>query len=147
MVRATLLIALLAILIPLGAYAKDNTAESLRGSTPLTDEDTPPRLKDFPKDALKSAPNYPGQPPSIPHGIRGYTITANNNPCLTCHNLADAHKFKATPIGISHFKDRDGNLLSDVSPSRYNCTQCHVAQKNAPPLIENLFKPVESLKP
>ena len=147
MIRATLFAALLIMLIPFEVQARDNTAESLRGSTPLEDEAAPPRLKDFPKDAPKTIPAYAGQPPSIPHGIRGYNITANNNPCLTCHNLANAHKFKATPIGTSHFKDRDGNLLSDVSPSRYNCTQCHVPQKDAPPLIENLFEPVESLKP
>ncbi|WP_281646794.1 nitrate reductase cytochrome c-type subunit [Parendozoicomonas sp. Alg238-R29] len=121
--------------------------ESLRGETPLLDDKTPPRLKDFPKEAGKFLPNYIGQPPLIPHAIRGYEISANNNACLACHSLDNAHKFKATPIGFSHFRDRDGNLLSDVSPSRYNCTQCHVPQKNAPPLIKNLFDPVESLKP
>ncbi|MTI14820.1 nitrate reductase cytochrome c-type subunit [Sansalvadorimonas verongulae] len=139
------------VLLSIGVVRADYDAmegepESLRGNTPLLDEKSPPRLKDFPKEIKKPLPNYVGQPPLIPHSIRGYDITANSNPCLACHSLENAPKFKATPIGVSHFRDRDGHMLPDVSPSRYNCTQCHVPQKNAPPLIENLFKPVKSLQ-
>ena len=39
----------------------------------------------------------------------------------------------------------DGKTLSDVSPRRYFCLQCHVTQADAAPLVENTFEPVESL--
>ncbi|MGD8350279.1 MAG: nitrate reductase cytochrome c-type subunit, partial [Gammaproteobacteria bacterium] len=37
-------------------------------------------------------------------------------------------------------------VLSDVSPRRYFCLQCHIEQTDAEPLIENTFKRVDSLQ-
>ncbi|EEZ41609.1 putative periplasmic nitrate reductase,cytochrome c-type protein [Photobacterium damselae subsp. damselae CIP 102761] len=36
--------------------------------------------------------------------------------------------------------------MSDVSPSRYFCQQCHVPQVDAKPLVGNQFKRVEALQ-
>ena len=43
-------------------------------------------------------------------------------------------------ISITHFMDRDGQVLADVTPRRYFCTECHVQQTDARPLVPNTFK-------
>ena len=131
----------------IGKVLSATETESLRGDTPLDENPTPPKLKDFPRETNKYQPNYIGQPPLIPHDIRGYEVSSNYNACMGCHSWENARTFKATPVGVSHYKDRDGKMLSDISPDRYNCTQCHVPQKNAPPLRKNLFEPLESVTP
>lgn len=89
--------------------------------------------------------NYLQQPPLIPHTVKGYTISKDFNKCLDCHAWNRVQETGATKIGISHFKDRDGKELDRVSPRRYFCTQCHVPQYNAKPLVTNTFKPVDSI--
>lgn len=81
------------------------------------------------------------QPPLIPHTIKGYTVTKNFNKCLDCHAWARAKESGATKISVTHFKDREGQELSSVSPRRYFCNQCHVPQSDAKPLVGNTFKP------
>ncbi len=85
------------------------------------------------------------QPPLIPHSIRGYQVDKDVNTCLACHSWKNARKWGATRVSVSHFYDRKGNQLADVSPDRYFCQQCHVTQDNAKPLVGNDFKPVQSL--
>ena len=126
--------------------AKPVEVESLRGPTAIPEESTPPMLKNYPKERTRPDLQYIGQPPLIPHSIRGYEITAKSNKCLMCHSWENAVTMNATRISITHFMDRDGKVLADVSPTRYFCTQCHVPQVNARPLIPSDFKPVESLK-
>ncbi|KEQ16192.1 nitrate reductase [Endozoicomonas numazuensis] len=120
--------------------------ESLRGAAPVGEVPAAPDLKKYPKEQVPMDLQFVGQPPLIPHSIRGYQITANSNKCLTCHAWENAASTGAPRIGISHFRDRDGKVLADVSPSRYFCTQCHVPQANAKPLVPNTYQPVESLK-
>ena len=36
-------------------------------------------------------------------------------------------------------RDRDGQILADVTPRRYFCTACHVQQTDARPLVPNTF--------
>ncbi|MGL4409585.1 nitrate reductase cytochrome c-type subunit [Zoogloea sp.] len=86
------------------------------------------------------------QPPLIPHAIRGYTITKNFNKCLDCHSWSRAKETGATKISVTHFKTRDGEELSSVSPRRYFCVQCHVPQSDAKPLVGNTFKPGSGLR-
>ncbi|MFT7432120.1 MAG: cytochrome c-type protein NapB, partial [Colwellia sp.] len=62
-----------------------------------------------------------------------------------CHGWKYARETGATKISLTHFETRDGKTLSDVSPRRYFCSKCHVTQADAPELVDNLFKPVESL--
>jgi cytochrome c-type protein NapB len=81
------------------------------------------------------------QPPVIPHAVENFDeITLEENQCLSCHG-ADVYKKKNAPmIGLSHFVDRDGKKLENASAARHNCVQCHVAQVDAPPLVENAFQ-------
>ena len=126
--------------------APPEETESLRGDKPVDEVPPAPDLKKYPKERELIDLQFVGQPPLIPHSIRGYEITANSNKCLTCHSLENAVSAKAPRIGISHYRNREGKVLADVSPSRYFCTQCHVPQVNAKPLIPNTYEPVESLK-
>lgn len=89
--------------------------------------------------------DYVQQPPLIPHAIKGYNITKNFNKCMDCHSWSRYKETGATKVSLTHFKDRDGNELSNVAPRRYFCTQCHVPQTDAKPLVANTFKPVAGL--
>ena len=42
-------------------------------------------------------------------------------------------------ISVTHFMDRDGQVLADVTPRRYFCTECHVPQSDARPPVPNTF--------
>ena len=81
----------------------------------------------------------------MPHQICGYRVNKDSNKCLTCHGWKYARETGATKISLTHFETRDGKTLSEVSPRRYFCSQCHVTQADAPELVDNTFKPVESL--
>lgn len=121
--------------------------KSLRGDTPLTEEPHAPTLKDPPKDHAPEARNYLHQPPLIPHTIRDYNITRTHNKCMECHSWQRYREFGATKISMTHFRDRSGTDLANVSPLRYFCTQCHVPQTDTKPLVGNSFRPVEAIKP
>ena len=88
---------------------------------------------------------YPEQPPTIPHTIRDYQITKNNNRCLECHNRIQTAVSGAPMISITHFMDRDFQVLADVAPRRYFCLQCHVPQTDARPPVGNTFQDVDIL--
>ena len=86
------------------------------------------------------------QPPLIPHTVAGYNITANFNKCMDCHAWQKAKYSGATKVSVTHFRTRDGQELDNISPRRYFCTQCHVAQTDAKPLVENGFKRARGLQ-
>lgn len=86
------------------------------------------------------------QPPLIPHRITGYAVTKNFNKCMDCHAWSRAPQTGATKVSQSHFKDGSGNELSNISPRRYFCLQCHVPQVDAQPLVDNTFKPLPTVK-
>lgn len=86
------------------------------------------------------------QPPLIPHTIKGYTVTMNFNKCMDCHSWSRYKETKATKVSLTHFKDREGTELANISPRRYFCMQCHVPQYDAPPLVENQFRPAAALR-
>jgi cytochrome c-type protein NapB len=48
-------------------------------------------------------------------------------------------------LSVTHFMDREGQVLASVSPRRYFCTQCHVPQFAAKPPVANDFVDVDSL--
>lgn len=81
------------------------------------------------------------QPPLISHAVEKFDeINLEYNQCLECHSAATYKKNNAPAMGASHFIDRDGKKHADATNARYNCTQCHVPQVDAPPLVDNLFK-------
>jgi cytochrome c-type protein NapB len=125
--------------------SEDGKVEALRGEVPLTEETAPPPIYKEINDDLRRARNYPEQPPVIPHNIRDYPITLNANKCLTCHTREFTAQSQAPMISITHFMDRDGQVLATVTPRRYFCTQCHVTQAEAPELVKNDFQPIEEI--
>ena len=52
---------------------------------------------------------------------------------------------QAIPLSVTHYMDRGGNVLADISPRRYFCNQCHVAQMGVKPLIANTFRDVDTV--
>ena len=91
-------------------------------------------------DDVRRSRNYPEQPPVIPHTIDGYQITLHTNQCLTCHARQFIEGSGAPMISVTHFMDRDGQVLADVTPRRYFCNACHVSQTDAQPLVRNTFR-------
>lgn len=86
------------------------------------------------------------QPPLVPHPIKDYRITKNFNQCVDCHSWSRYQQTGSTKVSITHFKDRDGIELSNISPRRYFCTQCHVPQTETRPLVENTFRRAEGMR-
>jgi len=120
--------------------------ESLRGAVPLGSESSMPDIKHVQDEREPIRRDYVQQPPLIPHKIEGYKINKKFNKCLTCHSWANYTKYGATKISQTHFADRQNNVHANVAARRYFCTQCHVPQANAKPLVENEFKPLPTVQ-
>ena len=139
----------LLILVGLGLIALSAGAaevKSLRGSRELAAGSEPPQLNRLIADDRPIPRDYVQQPPLIPHKIEGYRIDKNYNKCLSCHSWVNYKQSKATKVPPTHFKDRDGNELANLSPGRYFCTQCHVPQDDVRPLVDNVFEPIKALR-
>jgi cytochrome c-type protein NapB len=139
-------IALLLGVLGSGWQAGAAELRSLRGAAVDEEDSAAPDVKRYYKDNLPFARDYLLQPPLIPHQIEGYTISINHNKCLSCHSWANYKEKGATKISQTHFENRDGTVLANVSARRYFCTQCHVPQVDARPLVDNTFIPVDALK-
>ena len=94
---------------------------------------------------IRRVRNYPMQPPTIPHTIDGYQVDRNSNRCMLCHARANASTFQAPPVSVTHYMDRDDQFLATISPRRYFCNQCHVVQTDAPVLVANQFRDIDSV--
>jgi len=132
-------IAVALIVISSVAWAGGSTLQSLRGDVALDEPSSQTSVKVWRDGEGKVQRNYAQQPPLVPHSIEGFTIDREDNSCLNCHNW-NSEMPGATKIAVSHFMNRDGEALVKMSPNRYFCTQCHVPQKDARPLISNSFK-------
>lgn len=123
------------------AHAADGPKlATLRGDTPIDQTPEADMYKPV-KDAKPLPRDFVQQPPLIPHTIRDYQVTKNFNKCMDCHGWKKTKESGATKVSVTHFKTREGQELSNISPLRYFCTQCHVPQSDARPLVENTFKP------
>ena len=136
---------LAAVVLLAAAAAGAQNLDQLRGPAPLTEEAAPPRMAPVENRDLRRARNYPEQPPTIPHTIEGYRIDINSNKCLSCHSRAAVAQSQAPIISITHFMDRDGQFLAAVSPRRYFCNQCHVAQLEVEPIVGNDFEDIDTI--
>ena len=125
--------------------AVSGNLESLRGSAQLDENSTAPEHKKYAKDGEPIARDYVQQPPLVPHKIDDYKVNLKSNKCLSCHSWKNYREKGATKISQTHFESRDDKVLANVSARRYFCTQCHVPQVNAPPLVENKFVPVTAI--
>lgn len=86
------------------------------------------------------ARTYSTQPPLIPHALDYFDeVTLEENQCLTCHGPGAYQKKNAPLIGESHFvaKNKAQGL---VSMAYHACVMCHVAQVDAPALVDTTFQ-------
>lgn len=90
---------------------------------------------------------WDGIPPQIPHRTDMYLpVVAADNQCLDCHDVpkyidkprnTDRSKKSRSPMSRDHYTDE---TLETVAGARFTCTQCHVPQSNATPLVESTFR-------
>ena len=137
------------MVLSLGIFSSQALAggvNSLRGVNPLDEAAKEPAKMKIQDDREPITRDYVQQPPLIPHKIKGYKINAKFNKCLTCHSWSNYKDAGATKISQTHFSDREENVLANIAARRYFCTQCHVPQVDAPPLVENTFDPLKTVK-
>jgi nitrate reductase (cytochrome), electron transfer subunit len=135
----------LPVLVPAVIAAQQPVQTSFRPPVAFTDELPAPSIPADVTDDRRVARNYPEQPPVIPHNVRDYQINLNTNRCLTCHSRQFTEAVQAPMISITHYQDRDGQMLGSVSPRRYFCMQCHVPQTVAQPIVPNTFQDIDSM--
>jgi cytochrome c-type protein NapB len=90
---------------------------------------------------------WEGAPPQIPHRVEEYLpVVAEDNQCLDCHDRpkyigepknTDRSTKNKSPMSRDHYADE---TLEIVDGARFNCTQCHVPQSDAAPLVESTFR-------
>jgi cytochrome c-type protein NapB len=114
--------------------------DAMRGKTPILEATQPPRLSNSVNDDNRMPRNFAQQPPVIPHRVDGYQIDKNFNKCLDCHARGKTEFSLAVPVSSTHYMNREGKVLAQVSTRRYFCMQCHVAQEPAKPLVGNSFR-------
>lgn len=148
----TLLTALLASLLaaaPLVSHAATSETvakiQPLRGSDVMAADAEPDMFRQE-RDRGVIERNFAKQPPLIPHVVENYKITKNFNKCLDCHSWSRYKETGATKVSITHFKDRNGTELTNISARRYFCVQCHIPQTDAKPLVGNIYKPANASK-
>jgi cytochrome c-type protein NapB len=100
-----------------------------------------PAVLEFNEDKENFPRTFEQQPPLVPHLNEKYTINLSTNKCLDCHmKQPGKDKAKSVEIPESHFLDRAGNKLAKPAGNRHFCTQCHVPQIDAQPLIGSNFE-------
>ncbi len=144
MKKITTIVVLLAT-VGFGAQTTAETVSSLRGVSDIDQDSTAPMAKTYNKDKEPIERDYVQQPPLIPHKIKNYRINLKSNKCMSCHSWSKYREAGATKISQTHFESRDKHVLANVSARRYFCTQCHVPQVGAKPLVENDFQPITAI--
>lgn len=115
--------------------------KSLRGDVGLEEVNPAPEVvkQETPADG-QFGRAYRQQPPLIPHRIDNYQISRDFNKCMSCHDWPANVKAGAPKVSETHYVDRQGNRLDKISGRRFFCTQCHVPQADAKPLVNNTFQ-------
>jgi cytochrome c-type protein NapB len=145
MMKKITAIAVLLVTVGFSTQTAAETVSSLRGATNIDQDSSAPAAKKYNKDKEPIARDYVQQPPLIPHKTTNYRINLKSNKCMSCHSWSNYREAGATKISQTHFESRDKNVLANVSARRYFCTQCHVPQVGAQPLVENEFQPVTAI--
>ncbi|CAL8979774.1 Periplasmic nitrate reductase, electron transfer subunit [Rhodoplanes serenus] len=129
------------------AQDRSQTVKTLRGDIGLEEPAPPPAVvkQDTPADGMFGRA-YRQQPPLIPHRIETYQVTKDFNQCMTCHDWPANIKAGAPKVSETHYNDREGNRLDKVSGTRFFCTQCHVPQLDAKPLVQSTFQNATEVK-
>jgi len=139
------LVAALGLGAALPDVAEAQSVRSIRGADVADPELAVGNYKPIP-DQAPLPRDYVQQPPLVPHKVEGYEVTINFNKCMDCHSWTRYRETGATKVSVTHFKDREGTELSNISPRRYFCLQCHVPQTDARPLVENQFQRAQGLR-
>ena len=131
---------LVASLVGLTGQAFGDVA-SLRGMENIPETKAAPMELDFKEDKENIPRTFEQQPPLVPHLNEKYTINLKQNKCLDCH-MKQPGKAAAKSVEIpeSHYVDRNGKRLDHPAGSRHFCTQCHVPQADAQPLVGSSFQ-------
>ncbi|MGH7045900.1 MAG: nitrate reductase cytochrome c-type subunit [Stellaceae bacterium] len=142
--RSVGLAAALILAFAAGAAAQDSGTITIvprltGAAAPMSDVSAPPLSRPV-TDDVRRMRSFPEQPPVIPHSIDGYQLTLSTNRCLSCHQRQFTEGSGAPMISLTHFTDRDGELLLDVAPRRYFCTACHVQQTDARVLVPTRYQ-------
>ena len=119
--KQAILTLLLALVTATLSYADDTLPReagqdfaTLRGGA-LNKEATPPKISRVENSDMKRKRAYPMQPPTIPHKIDNYQVDLNVNKCVSCHSRKQSQNSQAPMISVTHYMDREGNFLADVS--------------------------------
>jgi len=144
-VKFVILPIVLLVALALGAAtvsASAEAAEEVRAlrNTPVNAPDVAPDLHKV-EDGVRHDRAFRQQPPLVPHAIDKYEIDLKVNQCLRCHEWPYSDQERAPKISDLHYIDRNGVRQDSVNGNRYVCTQCHVPQVDAKPLVENRFRP------
>jgi len=139
-----------AVVFAVGAFSAEGVPDIVPrvtgGAQPMQDIAAPALARPVTDDKRKMR-NYPEQPPVISHSVDGYQLSLRTNRCLDCHRRQFTEGSGAPMISVTHFMDRDSQVLADVTPRRYFCTACHVPQTDAQPLVPNTFEDMLLVKP
>ncbi len=65
---------------------------------------------------------------------------------MDCHGWEQDREVGATKVSVTHFRTAKDTELDNICPRRYFCTQCHVPQTDARPLVENTFQRARGLQ-
>ena len=129
------IVAIAALALASGAAAQ----MPIRGSTPIPEINSSDTYRMEKHD--RSLPrSHRWQPPLIPHNIKGYQITKNVNTCMVCHSSKAAPNTGATPVGKSHYLDRDGKEHPNISTRRNVSHTSPPSRDVADPLVDSTFK-------
>jgi cytochrome c-type protein NapB len=138
-------LAVLAVVLLAGAALAQGTIATMRQGTPLDQNAAPRAIPSVVNSDVRQVRNWPEQPPVIPHQIDNYQIDLNVNKCLTCHSRTAVEISQAPMVSVTHFQNREGQVLAAVTPRRFFCTQCHVPQLDVQPIVGNGFEDVDTV--
>lgn len=139
MTRSRIFVFFMTLLLATANVGFADEVESLRGAAALDAASSEPARMRYLDEEEPFPKSFEEQPPLVPHPTEKYGINLEENRCLECHSWADYEEAGATKVGESHFPDNRGGVTVAVAGQRYFCTQCHVAQVDAMPLVENTF--------
>ncbi|MDH3975379.1 MAG: nitrate reductase cytochrome c-type subunit [Deltaproteobacteria bacterium] len=120
---------------------------SLRKTSVFSKENVPGPVKylgDAPGESKLIERGHGDAPPQISHLIdANMTIDLKRNGCTECHEKRKAKQKKSPPMPDSHYTDyskKKPRVMRKYNQGRYMCTQCHVLQSDAKPLVGSTFK-------
>lgn len=142
---STVIVTLMLVVFASAAGADEANIATLRGEASLSDNPEPPSFPRIENKDLKRKRNYPMQAPTIPHKIDNYQVDLYSHKCMSCHSRRRTEESQAPMVSVTHYMDRDGNFLAEISPRRYFCNQCHIPQYEIGPAVENVFEDMDAI--